>query len=215
MKIKPIVSFAILAFLTVSCVVFGLGQMLNSDLNDRLMDTHLKVFPATVQSTLSKHSETLPWFSSSPSKNLPESVTSLFDSLLSLPGVFRIKVWNNDGTILWSDRSDLIGKNFSQNYNFQVAASGKVSYNNKGLQKFENQSEQDFSIVVEVYAPVMIDGKVVGVIELYESDDAFSDLMSRATWSVWQHLLFAGGLLYLLLLAAFTLAQRFSQKAAK
>ena len=215
MKIKPIVSFAILAFLTVFCVVFVLGQMLNSDLNERLMDTHLRMFPATVQSALSPHSETIPWFSSPPGKELPESVTSLFESLLSLPGVFRIKVWNNDGTILWSDRSDLIGKNFGQNHNFRVAASGKVSYNYKGLQKFENQSEQDFSIVVEVYAPVMIDGKVVGVVELYETDAAISDLVDRATWSVWQHLIFAGVILYLLLLVIFTLAQRFSPKVVK
>ena len=211
LKNKPIVLFAILAFMAVSCVAFGLGQMLSNDQNERLLDTHLKVFPVTVQSTLAQYSETLPWFSSPPGKEVPESVNSLFDSLLNLPGVFRIKVWNNEGTILWSDRSDLIGDNFAQNHNFQMAARGEVSYNNKGLQKFENQTEQDSSIVVEVYAPVKIDGKVVGVVELYENDEAVSDLMARAKRSVWQHVVFAGGLLYLLLLIAFSLTQRFSR----
>ena len=84
MKNKPITLFAILAFMVVSCVVFGLGEMLNNDIHERLLDTHLNVFPVTVQSTLAQHSETLPWFSSPPGKEVPEPVSSLFNSLLNL-----------------------------------------------------------------------------------------------------------------------------------
>ena len=212
MKNKPIAIFAILAFIIVFCTVFGLGKMLSNDLNERLLATHLNVFPVTVQSTLAQYSDVLPWFSSPPGKELPKSVNALFNSLLNLPGVFRIKAWNNDGTIVWSNRSELIGKNFGQNHHFQVAASGTVSYNNKGYQKLENQSEQDSGIVVEVYAPVKVDGKVVGVVELYENDEAIFDLVARAKQSVWRHVVSAGGLIYVFLLVAFSLVQRFSKK---
>lgn len=212
MKKNPFVLFATLSFVVVSCLAFWLGTMLNSDMNERLLDTHLKVFPVAAQSTLARHSETLPWFSSPPGKEVPEAVNDLFNNLLALPGVFRIKVWNDEGTILWSDHSDLIGQNFGQNHHFQMAARGEVSYNNKGLQKFENQSEQDSQIVVEIYTPVKIGDKVVGVVEFYENDEAIAGLVTRARQAIWQQIIFSATLLYALQLIAFWFAQRFSRK---
>ena len=67
-------------------------------------------------------------------------------------------------------------------------------------------SEQEVRIVVEIYAPVFDGRDVVGVMELYETDEALSSPMVRSEEVVWQLVVGVGGLLYLLLLAVLFLS---------
>ena len=187
-------------------VIFLLGNTLVDDSNDRLTKAHLRSFPETVRSILDQHKDVSQWFSQPPGATLPEPVARLSEGLLSIPGVFRIKVWDRHGTILWSDHAEIIGKNFAQNHHFQVASSGKVSYNNEGFRKAENQTEQDERVVVEVYMPVYDGNRIVGVIELYESNKELAALMVRSGESIWTSLAVAGVGLYLLMLAAYLLS---------
>jgi hypothetical protein len=218
-KKKPFTRYAVLSLLMFICVILGLGKVLVDETNDHLAETHFRMFPETVRTLLDQHQDAAHWFSQPPGKTLPEPVAKLSKSLLNIPGVFRLKVWNTDGTILWSDNTELIGKNFAQNHHFQVASSGKAAYNNKGLQKPENQTEKDERIVVEVYAPVYDGNRIIGVMELYESDKVLSSLMVRSTEIIWISLAVAGVALYLLMLVAFLLSQdvitQFSQTKMK
>jgi hypothetical protein len=133
-------------------------------------------------------------------------MAKLSERLLNISGVFRLKGWNTHGTILWSDHAGLIGKNFAQNHHFQVASSGNVTYNNEGFRKVENQTEQGEQIVVEVYLPVYDGNRIVGVLELYESNKELSLLMVRSAETIWTSLAVAGIGLYLLTLAAYLLS---------
>ncbi len=204
---NPFIRYSVLNLLILVPVILVLGKTLVDEVNDHLTKTHLRMFPETVRTILDKHPDAVDWFLEPPGKTLPEPVAKLTKGLLNIPGVFRIKVWNTDGTILWSDHAELIGMNFAQNHHFQVAISGKASYNNKGFQKFENKTEQFERIVVEVYAPVYDDNRIIGVMELYESDKALSSLMVQSAEAIWIALALAGVILYLLLLVAFLLSQ--------
>ncbi len=206
-KKKPFTYYAVVSLLMIIFVILGLGKYLVDEANDHLTETHLRMFPETVRTILDQHRDAKHWFLQPSDTALPESVARFFEGLLNIPGVFRIKVWNADGTILWSDHAELIGKNFAQNHHFQVASNGKIAYNNKGFQKFENQTEQDERIVVEVYLPVYDGNRIIGVMELYESDKALSLLMVRSVETIWMSLAVAGVALYLLMLVAFLLSQ--------
>lgn len=213
---NPFISFAVLSLLVTIFVGLLLGEMLFDKSSDRLVKTHLRLFPETVRNTFDNHRETVPWFSQSPGGTLPVPVAKLTQGLLKIPGVFRIKIWNTDGTIIWSDQTELIGQNFSQNQHFQIASRGTVSYNNTGFRKPENQTEQNEQIIVEVYAPVYDGDRVIGVMELYESDKVLSTLILNSAKTTWTSLALAGAGLYLLMIAVYLLTHdvvaQFSQK---
>lgn len=189
----------------VVCII-GLGKILIAETNDHLTETHIRMFPETVRTVFSQHQETKDWFMQPSGTPMPESVSSLSEGLLKIPGVFRVKFWNKDGTILWSDLSDLIGKNFGQDHHFQTASSGKTSYVNKGHKKYENKTEQSEEIVIEVYVPVYDGTSVIGVVELYESDKELSSLMEHSANDIWMLLSSVGAALYLLMLVTYLLS---------
>ena len=203
---KPFIKYAILSVLILVVTILVLGKALVDDVNDRLTKTHLRLLPETVRTLFDQHQDVTRWFLQPPGTSLPEPVVRLSERLLNIPGVFRLKVWDTHGTILWSDHAELIGQNFAQNYHFQVASSGKDAYNNEGFRKVENQTEQDERIVVEVYLPVYDGNRIVGVIELYESNKELSSLMVRSGETIWTYFAVAGVGLYLLILAAYLLS---------
>jgi len=205
-KKKPFTYFAVISLLMFVICIPVLGKALVDGVNDQLTKTHLRMLPETVRTIFDQHREVSHWFLQPPGTILPESVARLSEGLLNIPGVFRLKVWDNHGTILWSDHTELIGKNFAQNHHFQVASNGKVAYNNEGFRKSENQTEQVERIVVEVYIPVYDGNRIIGVLELYESDKELSSLMVRSTKTIWVSLAVTGIILYLLMLAAYLLS---------
>lgn len=203
---KPFTKYAVLSLLMLVVVIPVLGKSLVDEVNDRLTESHLRRLPETVHTIFDKHREVVHWFLQPPGTTLPAPVVRLSEGLLNIPGIFRLKMWNTDGTVLWSDHAEIIGKNFSQNRHFQTASSGKVSYNNEGLRKVENQTEQDERIVVEVYMPVYDGERIIGVLELYESDKELSSLMVSSVQTIWMYLAVAGVGLYLLMLTAYLLS---------
>ena len=203
---KPFTKYAVLSVLILVVAILIFGKVLVDDVNDRLTKTHLRLLPETVRTLFDQHRDVTSWFLQPPGTSLPEPVVRLSERLLNIPGVFRLKVWDTHGTILWSDHAELIGKNFAQNHHFQVASSGKDVYNNEGFRKVENQTEQYEQIVVEVYLPVYDGNRIIGVIELYESNKELSSLMVRSGESIWTSLAVAGVGLYLLMLAAYLLS---------
>lgn len=206
-KKKPFTYYAVLSLLSTVVVVLVLGMALVDNANTNLTKAHLRMLPETVDSIFDQHQDVTDWFLQSPGTALPVSMSRLSSGLLKVPGVFRLKIWNADGTILWSDHADLIGKNFAQNHHFQIATGGKVAYNNEGFKKSENISEQKERIVVEVYLPVYDGDRIIGVLELYQSDKELASMVVQSSKIIWTSLVLAGLVLYLLLLAVYLLSQ--------
>lgn len=219
LKKKPFTCYAVLSLLALTLVILGLGKSLVDEVNDHLTKTHLRMLPETVRSIFDQHQDVTDWFLQPPGTILPKAMARLSNGILNIPGVFRLKIWSADGTILWSDQTDLIGKNFAQNHHFQLASSGKTAYNNEGFQKSENITEQNERIVVEVYTPVYDGNRIIGVMELYESNKELSLLMVRSTETIWMSLAVAGVTIYLLMLVVYLLSQdvvaQFSQSRSK
>lgn len=92
--------------------------------------------------------------------------TSFFQDVQS-PDLFRVKAWNRDYSIVWSDLADLIGTQYKDNQAVAEAFDGTPVLS-IGVPKLEHVSERQLVQLLEVYAPVHdTDGNVVLVFETY------------------------------------------------
>lgn len=96
-----------------------------------------------------------------------EAVFEEFFENIKSSDLFRIKVWNKDYTIIWSNTAEIIGDTHLENHEVKEALDGEVEAEvKKG--KAENLSERAFDNFAEVYVPIKNSGgEVVGVVETY------------------------------------------------
>jgi HD-GYP domain-containing protein (c-di-GMP phosphodiesterase class II) len=198
-----ILQYTVTTFVVIMLVTLLLAQILSRRVAEDVIQSHLKVFPELVRTTLKQHPEAALWFQSPPGEHVPEEVGEFFSALLEIPGVFRIKVWNERGDVLWSDRKELIGQNFAGNPLLDQALRGEVAYGKQRAEKSENLSERGAKIVLEVYSPVLSVDRVVGVVELYETDIDLERSLAGTRRTVWVWTITTGVFLYLLLFAIF------------
>jgi len=113
------------------------------------------------------------------------------DRIKAMPEIFRVKIYDKVGTLVWSDEERLVGKNFSDNLELKEALGGKVQVA-MGLLKREHIYESDRyneKRLIEVYVPLLHpdSGEVYGVLEIYKhpvSHFALMDRMRRAVWVI-------------------------------
>ena len=92
---------------------------------------------------------------------------SFFDAIQS-PELVRIKVWDRNLTVLWSNFGELIGQRFPENHEMQEALAGEVEFEIE-KQKPEHFSERQFYELSETYVPISdAKGQIVGVVEVYQ-----------------------------------------------
>ncbi|MDO8265268.1 MAG: hypothetical protein Q7T34_02780 [Candidatus Parcubacteria bacterium] len=108
-------------------------------------------------------------FYSADSVSQNEVFGNLWKSIQS-PEVVRIKIWNSDYKIIWSDLSELIGKSFPNYEDVEEALDGEVELEIiRGNLKNESITERQYVELSEIYVPYADnDGKIVGVIEIYQ-----------------------------------------------
>ncbi|MCP6719840.1 MAG: ATP-binding protein [Patescibacteria group bacterium] len=95
----------------------------------------------------------------------------LFANNLQIPGLFRVKIWNPEGIIVYSDIEELIGKRFPLRSELQNAFNLKTEVN---LIKFDPNEPQyfyelSFGEGIEAYAPLTFGAspEVMGVVGTY------------------------------------------------
>jgi len=135
----------------------------------------------------------------------------LHRQITMMPDFVRIKVYNRQGMIIWSDEKRLVGSSFADNAELQKAFGGSVVADLSPIDKGENVYERGpFHGLVEVYVPIFsADRKeIIGVIETYKSVDDFFKDIKRARNMVLIAALGGGLLLYLALFAIVRQASR-------
>ena len=92
---------------------------------------------------------------------------SFFEAIHS-PELVRMKVWDRNYTVLWSNLTELIGQRFPDNHEVKESFEGKVEFE-IDRPKEEHVFERAFLELAEIYVPFPDgDGKIVGVIEIYQ-----------------------------------------------
>jgi signal transduction histidine kinase len=118
--------------------------------------------------------------------------------------VLSIKVWRQDGTIVYSDHSELIGKHFPLNKPMRAAWSGYVQAELNDLSDDENEDERQLGVpLLEVYTPVRATGtnRVIAVAEFYLAASELEIDLNKARRRSWYVICIVTGAMMILLLA--------------
>lgn len=83
--------------------------------------------------------------------------------------IIRIKVWDAQARVIFSDDESIIGKIFTDNEEFHEAIKGETITELQIPVKTENISEKGYKQLAEIYVPITLEGnsRPVGVIETY------------------------------------------------
>lgn len=120
---------------------------------------------------------------SSSGEEAEEILSKFFDSVRT-SDLFRMKIWDKNYTVIWSNATETIGKSFPDNHEVTEAYQGEreveVKSNVKVTEKSESFTERSFSNYAEVYIPIKDSSdKVVGVAETYiVTEDVVTQLRS-------------------------------------
>ena len=102
--------------------------------------------------------------------------------------LFSFRLWRRDGTILYADRQDLIGKRFGPSPSLLAAFSGEVVAEYGQVDDPESGVERSSGLpLFEIYSPVLQpwSGEVVAVMEFYENVPDFGQSLSAARLKGW------------------------------
>lgn len=115
----------------------------------------------------------------------PVRTEQIFDQVLAdlkLPEVLRIKVWDKNATVIYSNDKSIVGQRFSDNVEFHEAMEGESVVNIKEPNKAENISELGYEQLMEIYVPINLSGESspVGVVETYYKLDRLNEGVKNA-----------------------------------
>lgn len=195
---RVIFNYSVLSIVTSVVVALVMGFFINKTVVNYLILSHIELYPYIIDRMVNDSPEL--------KKSFREEEFINFNSEVFFfrPSIFRVKIWNNDYKVLWSDKSDLIGRSFPNNETLARALSGSNSYNIEDNRTTEeNATEQGEGTLFEFYIPVYSGGKLLGVVELYERNSALSENIDLSRLYIW--LIIAGCFLvyYLLLFLQF------------
>ncbi|MFQ5816197.1 MAG: hypothetical protein ACE5G7_06840, partial [Candidatus Hydrothermarchaeaceae archaeon] len=129
-----------------------------------------------------------------------KAVFENYFGMISTPEIARVKIYNTDGVIVYSNEERLIGQSFLGNPELEKALEGEVEVEiERNLEEEEeNLYERGFRGLMEIYIPIAgEDGSVFGAVEVYQVLDPLDRAIGRAQLVVGG--LIMGGLAFLYL----------------
>lgn len=124
--------------------------------------------------------------------HLADSSRELLDQLLeqarSDSRIVSMKVWNPDGTIIYSSFPDMVGKQFPISDDFAKAMGGQVGAELGAQPHVEDSNERrEANMLLEVYSPVRdrASRKIVAISEFYANGADLSADVWRTTLTTW------------------------------
>lgn len=98
----------------------------------------------------------------------------------------RVKLWNLDGTIAYSDDPALVGLRFDLSPAARTAISGTTTFHISDLSEPAHAHERPLGRLVEFYVPVEgPDGTTVGLFEVEQRVDALESTLGEVRRNVW------------------------------
>ena len=207
-----LLQYSTATFAIILAVSVALGITLATQITDYQLRSHIRLYPDLIDLVVKQNAGVSTMFrTASGGPVTPESEVVL-RSFFGLGTIFRVKVWSRDGTIIWSDQHEEIGQRFPDDPPLVEALTGKAAYELGESEKQENVDEKTRGSLLQVYTPVVQNGVVTGVIELYEANRDLFNQIARNTLFVEGLVAAAGVLLYLALFTIFYRAYRRQQR---
>lgn len=111
----------------------------------------------------------------------------LFFNEIKLQDIIRVKIYNLNGVIIYSDEKKLVGQYFDTNEKLKKALNGETVIEVEDTKGEENKFEEEYSSLLEVYMPHYENGVQVGVIEFYYNISKLIsgvELMKKTIYSI-------------------------------
>ena len=102
--------------------------------------------------------------------------------------IVRIKIWNRDGQVIYSDEKDLVGRRFPVEGELKEALDGEIAMGISSLQKEENVGGRGrYSRLIEIYVPLrlMDSPQISGVYEIYRDLSLLEPHLAEMQRLVW------------------------------
>ena len=202
MRLASGAKFAVLSFLCIMLFALTMGFALSSLLTRAVQEWELENTAALARREAELRG--IDTFLEMPRRTaLDERARHEFSRLMQgLPEIVRIKVWDRDATVVWSDEPRLIGQRFSDDDELKEALAGEVTVDIKTLEERENTYERpSYTTLAEVYVPIFSKktGQVIGVVEVYKNPFRLLATIQRAHIVIWTLSLAGAVILYLVL----------------
>ncbi|MFQ5682639.1 MAG: sensor histidine kinase [Candidatus Binatia bacterium] len=206
--------FAILSFICIAALTGALWMIasyyLSKEMLEREWDTTATFVRTEANQLVSSEDFKTPDYSA-----VAHKFARLHQQVTMMPEIVRIKVYNSQGVIIWSDEKRLIGAAFRNNPELEEALEGEIVAEVSPIVKGENVYERGaFSKLVEVYVPIYSKKgrEIVGIIETYRLAETLFKDIQRARLVILLAAILGGLLLYFSL---FAIVKRASNKISE
>ena len=194
-------SFALLGLISIVIITAASALLLGRFLRRSLLERDAVLTTQFVQS-IAEAQNTGAYFAKTEYQQNKQALDEFFVHIAHLPDVVRANVYRADGTIVWSDQQDLIGKRFTDNPELRRALAGEMALKS-GRRGDEEKAEEvlypvDLDEFVENYIPIWdATGEgVVGVVEVYKIPQLLLLTIEKARRLVWINAAVGGVFLY-------------------
>ena len=167
----PVTQFALLSFFVTAATTAALVVVISYHFRQHLLEREWTWTAAYVAKEAHSNLSAAHFLA----PHTPEAqarFTTFYEDVILLPELVRLKIYDAEGTVIWSDEPRLVGQRFLDNPLLQGALAGRITVKGEiGERKGEHVYEPNPSLV-EVYVPIVFQGsRVVGVVEAYKSPD--------------------------------------------
>lgn len=195
-RLNVIQKFSLISLVCIALLVLGLGYGISHFLTENMLKREGRVTSDLVRAIAGRelvgeefqHSTTMS----------QDRLRVMFREVLRLPEIIRIKVYDGEGVIRWSDEPRVIGRRFPDNLELQEALHGEIEVEMWKPWKTEHLYEREKhrkEQIVEIYVPLTDDtGSIYGVAEVYKRPVSLFAEIRRGKIVVWA-ISFAGGLI--------------------
>lgn len=185
-RLSLVGQFAVRSFLFVALMALVLGVTISFAVRNLFVAESAKVAQVTANSIVLHYVGDEDIAVDAISPELTDSLDYMAENYLVDAGITTVKLWNKGGTLLYSSDRQNVGESFANHPPFVAALAGrpKVEIVKKPVAENEAQFNR-YGRVIEVYAPLIRDGKTVGVFEIYQRYDPVGATINRFLMLMW------------------------------
>ncbi len=117
-----------------------------------------------------------------------EEIDTLIHNTLLSADIVRIKIWNRDGLLVYSDDKNIVGNVFAVEEDMQEAFHGEIASEVTDLQSQENLDERDqYTELFEIYVPLQPadSQEILGAYEVYYDLSKLQPRLTDIRHTVW------------------------------
>ena len=179
--------FTLISFLVTLLIAAGLAWRLESTLERDALSAVAQNTADQATHILNENLTTTDLETALQGKRYDEIDALLHNTLLSA-NIVRIKIWNRDGVLVYSDDKNIVGKAFPIEVDLQEAFNGEVATDISNLQSEENVGERGlYKQLFEIYVPLQPadSEEILGAYEVYYDLSKLQPRLMRIRYTVW------------------------------